>query len=149
MAVSLASLRAQRPEFVPTADGVVQAAIDDAVTEVDPRVFGEKADQAVSLLAAHKAAISPHGKMARLDPKAQGDGPHGQTVYGVEYDALVRQFSTVPMPADEVYETGRRQIQQLDEEMRPLALRLTGTDAYLAECSALWNQPVANPTMVR
>ena len=91
MAVSLASLRTQRPEFAPTADGVVQAAIDDAVTEVDPRVFGEKTDQAVSLLAAHKAAISPHGKMARLDPKAQGDGPHGTTTYGVEYDALVRQ----------------------------------------------------------
>ena len=29
--------------------------------------------------------------MARLDPKAQGDGPHGTTTYGVEYDALVRQ----------------------------------------------------------
>lgn len=91
MTVSLASLRAQRPEFAPTADGVVQAAIDDAVTEVDPRVFGEKTDQAVSLLAAHKLAISPFGTQSRLDPKAQGDGPHGTTTYGVEYDALVRQ----------------------------------------------------------
>lgn len=85
------TLRAQRPEFAPTADAVVQAAIDDAVTEVDERVFGEKANQAVSLLAAHKLAISPHGRQARLDPKAQGDGPHGSTTYGVEYDALVRQ----------------------------------------------------------
>lgn len=91
MAVSLAQLRAQRPEFAPTDDAVLQAAIDDADTEVDARVFGEKADQAVSLLAAHKAAISPFGTQARLDPKAQGDGPHGSTTYGVEYDALVRQ----------------------------------------------------------
>jgi uncharacterized protein (DUF885 family) len=44
------------------------------------------------------------------------------------YDALVRQFSTVPMTADDVYETGRRQIEQIDQEMRPLAQRLTGTD---------------------
>lgn len=91
MTVTAASLKAQRPEFAPTDDAVVLAAIADADTEVDARVFGEKAGQAVSLLAAHKLALSPFGTQARLDPKAQGDGPHGQTVYGVEYDALVRQ----------------------------------------------------------
>lgn len=91
MAVTIASLRAARPEFAPTPDAVLQAAIDDAVSEVDDRVFGAKADQAVSLLAAHKAAIAPFGLQARLDPKAQGDGAHGTTTYGVEYDALVKQ----------------------------------------------------------
>lgn len=44
------------------------------------------------------------------------------------YDAVVRQFSTVSMPADQVYDTGWRQIRALDEEMRPIAARLTGTD---------------------
>jgi uncharacterized protein (DUF885 family) len=44
------------------------------------------------------------------------------------YDAVVRQFSTVSMPADHVYETGWQQIHALDREMRPLAVRLTGTD---------------------
>ena len=44
------------------------------------------------------------------------------------YDAVVRQFSTVSMPADQVYETGWKQIRALDERMRPLAVRLTGTD---------------------
>ncbi len=44
------------------------------------------------------------------------------------YDAVVRQFSTVSMPADQVYETGWQQIRALDEQMRPLAVRLTGTD---------------------
>jgi len=44
------------------------------------------------------------------------------------YDAVVRQFSTVSMPADQVYETGWQQIHALDEEMRPIAVRLTGTD---------------------
>ena len=44
------------------------------------------------------------------------------------YDAVVRQFSTMSMPADAVYETGLREIRRLDEELRPLALRLTGSD---------------------
>lgn len=44
------------------------------------------------------------------------------------YDAVVRQFSTVSMAADDVYETGLRQIRLLDEDMRPLARRLTGSD---------------------
>jgi uncharacterized protein (DUF885 family) len=44
------------------------------------------------------------------------------------YDAVVRQFSTVSMPAESVYATGWEQIRILDEAMRPVALRLTGTD---------------------
>ena len=44
------------------------------------------------------------------------------------YDAVVRQFSTVSLPADQVYEMGWQQIQALDQAMRPIALRLTGTD---------------------
>jgi len=44
------------------------------------------------------------------------------------YDAVVRQFSTVAVSADEVYDTGRRELARLDEELRPLARRLTGTD---------------------
>ena len=44
------------------------------------------------------------------------------------YDAVVRQFSTVSMPADQVYAMGWQQIRALDEQMRPLAARLTGTE---------------------
>ena len=44
------------------------------------------------------------------------------------YDAAVRQFSTVAIPADSVYEIGQREIRRLDLEMRPLAKRLTGSD---------------------
>ncbi len=91
MAVTVASLRADRPEFAPTDDAVVQAAITAAANEVDDAVFGVKTDEAVSLLAAHKLSISPFGQQARLAPKAQGGGLHGSTIYGVEYDALTRQ----------------------------------------------------------
>jgi uncharacterized protein (DUF885 family) len=44
------------------------------------------------------------------------------------YDAAVRFYGTLAMPADSVYEIGRREIRRLDEEMRPLAKRLTGSD---------------------
>jgi uncharacterized protein (DUF885 family) len=44
------------------------------------------------------------------------------------YDAVVRQFSTVSMPADQVHDTGWQQIRALDEQLRPIAVRLTGTD---------------------
>jgi uncharacterized protein (DUF885 family) len=44
------------------------------------------------------------------------------------YDAVVRQFSTVAMPADEVYETGQRELARLDAELGPLARRLTGSE---------------------
>ena len=91
MTVTIATLRTQRPELTETPDAVVQAAIDDAVTEVDVRIFDVKANQAVSLLAAHKLGISPFGGQCRLDPKEAGDTPHGTTTYGCEYDALVKQ----------------------------------------------------------
>ena len=91
MAVTIASLQLRMSEFTATPDAVVQAAIDDASTEVDPRVFGEKADQAITLLAAHKLAMSPYGQQARLAPKEQGKGTHGATTYGLEYDTLVAQ----------------------------------------------------------
>jgi uncharacterized protein (DUF885 family) len=61
---------------------------------------------------------------AARDALGVSANPNGRACY----DAVVRQFSTVSMTADDVYETGRRQIQLLDEEMRPLARRLTGTD---------------------
>jgi uncharacterized protein (DUF885 family) len=54
------------------------------------------------------------------------------------YDAVVRQFSTVSLPADQVYEMGWQQIQALDQAMRPIAVRLTGTDD-LARAMAMVN----------
>ena len=61
---------------------------------------------------------------AARDALGVSANPNGRACY----DALVRQFSTVPMSAAEIYETGWRQIRALDEQMRPLALRLAGTD---------------------
>ena len=44
------------------------------------------------------------------------------------YDAVVRQYSTIAMPANDVFGTGQREIRRLDAELVPLARRLTGTD---------------------
>lgn len=57
------------------------------------------------------------------------------------YDAVVRQFSTVAMPADEVYETGQRELRRLDEELRPLAQRLAGTDDVTQAMRAVTTEP--------
>ena len=48
---------------------------------------------------------------------------------GIEcYSAVVRNFSTVAMPADSVYAIGQREITRLDSALKPLAKRLTGSD---------------------
>lgn len=44
------------------------------------------------------------------------------------YAAVLRQFSTVPISADAVYESGLQQIRELDVQMRPLAQKLAGTE---------------------
>jgi uncharacterized protein (DUF885 family) len=57
------------------------------------------------------------------------------------YDATVRKFSTVAMPADEVYETGQRELRRIDEELRPLALRLNGSEDMAQAMRAVTTDP--------
>lgn len=57
------------------------------------------------------------------------------------YDAAVRQFGTVPVAADVVYETGWREVRRLDEEMRPLARRLTGQDDVAQAMRMITTEP--------
>jgi uncharacterized protein (DUF885 family) len=57
------------------------------------------------------------------------------------YDASLREFATMAMPADEVYEIGVRELTRLDEEMRPLAKRLTGQDEVGRAMRMLTSEP--------
>ena len=57
------------------------------------------------------------------------------------YDAVVRQFSTVSMPADQVFETGLAADRALDEAMRPVAVRLTGTDDLARAMHSVKTEP--------
>jgi uncharacterized protein (DUF885 family) len=47
----------------------------------------------------------------------------------------------VPVTADEVYESGRQQIRALDEQMRPLARKLAGTDDIAQAMHAVVSEP--------
>lgn len=67
MAVTPANFKARFTEFIPAADALVQAALDAAARECDPRVYGDRTDDAVGWLAAHNLAVSPQGRSARLE----------------------------------------------------------------------------------
>lgn len=82
-----ATFKAARQEFASIADASVTLALNDATSELDPRVFGDTFDQAVGLLAAHKLSVSPYGQQARLEPKS-GDGT---TTYHAELQRLTRK----------------------------------------------------------
>lgn len=84
MAWTPATFKARWRDFVPTDDDVVQAALDEAARSVDDRYFGDKTDDAVGLLAAHKLASSPFGQSARL---ANDDGT---TTYGKQFEEMSR-----------------------------------------------------------
>lgn len=98
MSVTVSAFQARRPEFAPTDADVVQVAIDEAARECDPRVFGDRIDDAVSLLAAHKLSISPFGQQARQESKDT------KTTYWEEFQRMVRQAGGGPWVIDQIPE---------------------------------------------
>lgn len=72
MAVTPTSLKARWTEFGPTDNAVVQGAIDEAARQCDASVYGASQDDAVTLLACHRLAVSPQGMSSRLEG---GDAP--------------------------------------------------------------------------
>lgn len=76
--------------FGPIKDPVVQLVLDLAARELNAMELGSAYDEAHGLLAAHKLAISPHGRAARLvDDK-------GKTTYENEFAAVVLR-AVVPL----------------------------------------------------
>lgn len=88
-----ADFRAQFPEFTQVADATVNPILAAALLEIDPDVWGVKADQGQLYLAAHKLALSPFGNNAKMVTPA-GKGTHGTTYYGQHYDSLVMQVAS-------------------------------------------------------
>lgn len=62
----LAAFRTRFPEFEEGSNGIVQACLDAAATELNATEIGTPFDEAHGLLAAHKLAISPFGRAARM-----------------------------------------------------------------------------------
>lgn len=63
----LATFRAQYPEFVAVGDALVEAKLADALSRTDATGFGDDADAAQGLLAAHLLGIAPGGLTARQE----------------------------------------------------------------------------------
>jgi len=84
----LAAWRVQFPEFDAVSGTMAQAYLDAAALEVDPAVWGNKADQGQAYLAAHKLALSPYGQAARLAAKVSTKGA-ATTTYFEHYQRLV------------------------------------------------------------
>jgi hypothetical protein len=93
---TVADFKTRRPEFNPVDVAVVQGALDEAARECDPRLFGDRFDDAVSLLAAHKLSVSPFGQQARLE------SDDTKTTYWVEFERIVRQVGGGPWAMDQI-----------------------------------------------
>lgn len=84
--LTVAEFRTRFPAFggaTPT-DPTIQAVLDEAEEEIDEAVWGSKAANGHGLLTAHKLAMEPFGRDARL---AKDDT---QSTYGVLYEKLAR-----------------------------------------------------------
>lgn len=84
MTWTAATFKARWTEFEPTADALVESALAEAARSTDARLFGEKTDDGVGLLAAHLLSISPQGQQARLESS------EAETTYSRERARLVR-----------------------------------------------------------
>lgn len=82
--MTLAQFRIQFPEFQNAPAEWVQAYLDAAALEIDPDIWGPKADQGQGYLAAHKMALSGPKMMNSKD---------AVTSYEIHYKALVDQVA--------------------------------------------------------
>jgi hypothetical protein len=84
--LTLAAFRTRyQPTFDLTPDALVQAKLDEAEEEIDAVVWGTKAETGHGLLTAHKLAMEPGGRDARLKNN------DGKTTYGVQFDELAQR----------------------------------------------------------
>lgn len=88
MAVTFTSFRIQFPEFNNVDAALLTAHLNAALLEIDPVIWGAKADQGQMYLAAHKLALSPMGQSARLVSK------DGVTTYLTHYKKLQLSVSS-------------------------------------------------------
>ena len=85
------TFKARYGDFASVPSATVTAALAEADSETDARVFGDTYEQAVGLLAAHKLCTSALGERARVD----GAKP-GETTYLLERNRLDRKKAGGP-----------------------------------------------------
>ena len=90
MALTATGFKTAFAEFSSAPTTVVQRALDESYRELSPDVFGERLDDAVGYLAAHKISTAPFGTQARMvtDDKT--------TTYMIEFDRIADQCAGGP-----------------------------------------------------
>lgn len=78
---------ARYPEFKTVGTALLNAALADALAQIDASIYGSKKDLAQGLLAAHLLAISPFGRSERTEPGSQ------TTLYWEQYQAVLNQVA--------------------------------------------------------
>lgn len=91
MPVSVATMKSKHREFADLDDSVVETALDDALSEIDAKVWGDLADRGQRLLAAHMLAMSPFGATAGL---RAGSGANQTSIYWGQYEDLRKRVGT-------------------------------------------------------
>ncbi len=91
MPVDVSTMKSKHREFAALDDSVVETALEDALAEIDTKVWGDLADQGQRLLAAHKLAMAPEGAPAGL---RAGAGANQTSVYWSQYDDLRKRVGT-------------------------------------------------------
>lgn len=72
------------PEFKDTDANLIEMALSEARSEINPKYFSDTFVVAVHYLAAHKLAISPMGENCRLEASEQ------KTIYQLEFERLCK-----------------------------------------------------------
>lgn len=83
--MTINQFRARHPEFKFIGDEMLQAYLDEAALEISSEVFGTVYDAAHRCLTAHKLAMTPMGRTAKLSTD------DGNTVYKAHFMDLVRK----------------------------------------------------------
>lgn len=87
MALTTGAFLNRFPEFAETEAGLVSSAIAEALENLNATAFGELLDEAQGYLAAHKLAVSPFGRSARLSSN------DGTSTYLGEFRRIKRMVS--------------------------------------------------------
>lgn len=90
MAVTVAQLKSEFPEFTNAPDPLVDRAIRTAKLRVSSSFFGARYDDAVLYLACHLVAINPLAELALLVPQGKGEVP--TTQYEQQFEALKKSL---------------------------------------------------------
>ncbi|MGB1700178.1 MAG: DUF885 domain-containing protein, partial [Nannocystaceae bacterium] len=114
----------QWPMFAPAAR-YAEVASADAAARFTEQLRGALADRVTPALERYATFIDQ-----KVLPAARTDDAPGLAsleIGGACYEALVRSYTTLPMTAEEVHQTGLREIAKINEEMRVLGEKLFGT----------------------